>query len=191
MDWSQKEKVIREKRTIEATKKNLMGVAGKFGIIVKTLGSPIVRQGSGLMDQTFLDDPYQDYAESEYETTASGQPGPESWRDEIKEIQDDIVYEEGFVFDGLSRGIHLEIRYVHHKQKIEVSYKGYPVYKEVAGELYAYAPFPEWEEKIERLYKVAKDEAKKNKRFKEVELGQEIERQKTKFWERLRLRWGL
>jgi hypothetical protein len=57
--------------------------------------------------------------------------------------------------------------------------------------LYAYAPFPEWEEKIERLYKAAKDEAKKNKRFKEVELGQEIERQKTKFWERLRLRWGL
>jgi len=191
MNWSRKEKVLREKRTIEATKKNLMGIAGKLGLIAQTLGHPIVRQGSGLMDQTFLDDPYEDFTGSEYAPTVSDQLGPEVWRDKINEASDDLVYDEGFVFDGLSRGMHLEIRYIHHKQRIDVSYKGFPVYKEVAGELYAYAPFPEWEDLIDRLYKVARDEAKRNKRFKEVQLGQEIEKQKTRFWERLRLRWGV
>lgn len=191
MSLSQHEKVIREKRTIEATKKNLMGVTGKFGIIAQVLGHPVVRQGTGLMDQSFLDDPYEDFTQSEYGTTMSGQLGPEIWRDEIKEADDDLVVHEGFVFDGLSRGLHLEIKYFFYKQKIEVSFKGYQVYKEVAGELFGYSPSSDWEAKIDRLYKAAKEEAKRNKRFEEVQLGQKIERKKANFWDRLRQRWGV
>lgn len=188
---SQKEKVIREKRTIEATKKNLMGISGKLGIIAQTLGFPIVRQGTGLVDAVYLDDPYDDVAEAEYETTVSGQPGPLMYEDEIKEASDDYVHEEGFVFDGLSRGMHIEIKYWHHNNKLEASYKGYQVYKEIAGELFAYAPFPEWEDMITRLYKVAKDKSKEQKALREAQIGQEIKAQKITFWHRLRTRWGL
>jgi hypothetical protein len=191
MSENQKEKVIREKRTIKATKKNLMGISGKIGLVAMTLGHPIMRQGSGIMDVSFLEDPYEDYSDTEYESTASGQPGPQAWKDEIKQADDDLVYEEGYVFDGLSRGMHLDIKYMYHNQRIEVTYKGYQVYKEIAGELFAYSPSKEWEDKIERLYKIAKVEAKQNKRFMEVQLGQEIERKKASFWERMRTRWGI
>jgi hypothetical protein len=123
--FSQKEKLVRERRTIEATKKNLMGISGKLGVIAKTLGFPIVRQGTGLVDSMYLDDPYENEVEAEYETTLSGQPGPLAYEDEIKEASDDFVHEEGFVFDGLSRGMHIEIKYWHHNNKLEATYKGY------------------------------------------------------------------
>jgi len=35
-----KENIIREKRTLEATKKNLMGPSGKFGVILQVFGTP-------------------------------------------------------------------------------------------------------------------------------------------------------
>ena len=189
MNWSQKEKVIREKRTMEATAKNLMGITGKMGMIVKTFGYPIVRQ-SGFMDVNVLEDPY-DFVDSEHEQTASGQNGPEMWRDEILDMGDDYSQDEGFVFDGLSRGMHLEIKFWHHNQKLEVSYKGYEVYKEISGELYAYAPSDDWESLINRLYKIAKEESNKRKRHEEIEIGEEIERKKETFWRRLQRRWGV
>lgn len=191
MNWSQKEKVIREKRTMEAVQKNLMGVSGKIGLIAKTFGYPIVRQGSGLNEATYLDDPYEDFVDSEKASTISDQDGPEIWRDEIKDMGDDFSQEEGYVFDGLSRGMHLEIKFWHHNQKLEVSYKGYEVFKEVAGELHAYAPFPEWEDMIKRLYKVAKEESKRLKQYEEVEVGKDIEEKKRSFWQRIRYRWGV
>ena len=46
------EKRIQEKRTVEATKKKLMGFNGKLGCIVRNLGQPIIAQseGGGLHD---------------------------------------------------------------------------------------------------------------------------------------------
>jgi len=190
MNWSQKEKVIREKRTIEATSKNLMGIAGKIGTVAKVLGSPIVRQG-GMNDISFLEDPYEDFVESEYENTVSDQRGPEAWRDEIKEMTDEIVQEEGLVFDGLNRGMHLEIKFWNHNQKLEVSYMGYEVYKEIAGELYAYFPSEEWEDKIDRLYQTARKQAKIRQKDEEVAISEDIERRKQSLWDRLRRRWGV
>jgi len=189
--WKQKENAIREKRTIEATKKNLMGPSGKLGIIVMSLGSPIIRQSSCYVDVSFLEDPYEDDTDIEYASTASGQKGPVAWEDRISEDSDMMAQEEGFVFDGLSRGMHIEVKYWHRNNKLEVTYKGYEVYKEGGGELFAYAPFPEWEEMIERLYKSAKPKSKELKMLREVEVGQAIERRKRSFWERLRNRWGV
>ena len=187
---NQKEKAVREKRTIEATKKNLMGQSGKFGIIAQALGNPIIRQGSSLYSSTELEDPYDDFVETEYETTVSGQSGPAMYRDEILESSD-YVEEEGYVFDGLSRGMHLEIQYWFDDQKLTVTYKGYLVYKEAAGELFAYAPFPEWEQLIDKLYKSAKERFKEIKELREVELGEKIKKEKHNFFRRLRERWGL
>jgi len=118
MNWSQKEKVIREKRTIEATGKNFMGITGKMGTIAKVLGSPIIRQGSGMMDVSYMEDPFE-VIESEREKTMSGQDGPEMWRDEIQEMDDAATQDEGWVFDGLSRGMHLEIKFWHHIEKLQ------------------------------------------------------------------------
>jgi len=197
MSWSQKEKVIREKRTIEATKKNIMGPSGKIGIIVRALGSPIMAQGSTYVDTHYLEDPYEDFSDMKFETTASGQDGPIAWRGEILEDEGGAgaIHEEnpnflGYVFDGLSRGIHLEIQYMRHEHTMKVHYKGYEVYKEVAGELDAYAPFPEWEDVIVRLYKSAKEKYKDIKDQEHAEFAEVVERKKATFWNRIRTRWG-
>jgi len=191
MPWDQKEAVIREKRTIEATKKNLMGPSGKLGVIVRTLGSPILRQGSGLFDQVFMDDPYDDFVDEVFETTMSEQKGPLVSRDEIAEMGDDFVHHEGYIFDGLSRGMHLEVQYHQANHKLTVTYKGYLVYKEVAGELEAYAPFEEWESMIDRLYTASKKKEKESKAVHDQERALKVREKKQTFWERLRMRWGL
>lgn len=191
MSWEQKERVVREKRTIEATKKNLMGPAGKLGVIVRTLGSPIIRQGSSLFDCSFLEDAYDDYADDEYETTASGQQGPLVYKDEIKNLSDEFVNHEGFIFDGLSRSMHIEIKYINSNNKLEVTHKGFVVFKEIAGELEAYAPADEWENMIDRLYTASKKQEKSMKHQKDLELAELVKEKKQTFWNRLRDRWGL
>jgi len=193
MSWTQKEKAVREKRTIEATKKNFMGPAGKLGLIAQTLGHQIIRQGTGIMDVTYLEDPYDNDIETEFEKTISGQDGPQMYQEtpELPEFQDEINFYEGYVFDGLSRGMHLEIKYWNRNQKLEVTYKGYQVYKEIGGELFAYAPFDDWEDLITRLYKVAKPRSKELKEQREVELGEKIQKRKSTFWEKLQTRWGV
>lgn len=188
---SNKENVIREKRTIEATKKNLMGPSGKFGTILQAYGAPIIREGSGLMDVDYLEDPYGDNVYTEFAPTLSEQDGPVAYRDEILDAVDNFYHNEGLLFDGLSRGIHLEIIYWHINNEIKVSYRGHLVYKEIAGELDAYAPFSDWENQIERLYKAAKDRMKKIKNIQEEEISTKIETKKKAFWQNLRLRWGV
>lgn len=191
MSLTQKEKVIQEKRTIEATKKNMMGITGKLGLIVRILGSPVVRQGSGLYDQRFLSDPYEDNSNIERAGMLSDQLGPEIWQNEIKDADDSYSREEGYVFDGLSFGMHFEIKFWHYNQKLDASYKGYTVYKEIGGELFAYAPFDEWEKMVERLYKAAKQQSSRLKDIKEFETRQTIESQKRSFWQKLKMKWGI
>lgn len=186
-----KENVIREKRTIEATKKDLMGPSGKLGTILHAFGSPVMRQGSGLVDVGYLSDPYHDFVHTDYASTMSGQRGPVAHRDELLDLEDDNVYNEGLLFDGLSRGLHMEILYWHDINEIKVSYKGFVVYKEVAGELDAYAPFPEWEAMVEKLHRAAKERMKKIKHEQEVEYAERIQVKKKAFWQELRMRWGI
>lgn len=184
------ENAIREKRTIEATKKNIMGPAGKFGIILHAYGTEIMRQGSGLMDVAYLDDPYDDFTYTEHSPTLSG-GGPVSYRDEILDASGDSVYEEGLLFDGLGRGLHLEIVYWYANNEITVSYKGYTVYKEIAGELESYAPFPDWEDLVDRLYRTAREKVKKMKVDEEAAISEQIQRKKQSFWQYLRYKWGV
>ena len=201
-----KESLIREKRTIEATKKGFMGATGKLGRIVMTLGTPIIANTSGsLYDVRYMSDPYDDYDihdartanellenmpsmymenvhdPSEVDDGWSSKPSPETLG------QHDV----GWIFDGLSRGMHLEIKYVEHRKELLVTWKGYPVYKEVAGVLESYAPLPEWEGMIDRLYKVAKVKNKNDETEEKEELTKEAERIKMNWWQKIRLRWGL
>jgi len=190
MGLSQKEKAIQEKRTLEAIKRNLMGPSGKIGLIVQTLGHPIIRQGGGLYDVNYLDN-FDDSVETEFETTASGQLGPMMSKDELLESADLHIEEQGYVFDGLNRGMHIEVHYWYNNQQIDVNYRGYLVYKELIGELLTYAPFPEWEQMIDTLYKIAKDKAKGMKLLQESVLNEKIKKEKHTFWTRLLHRWGV
>jgi len=87
--------------------------------------------------------------------------------------------------------MHLEIKYIELENKLEVSYKGYLVYKEIRGELETYAPFPEWEDQIEKLYEVARELNKEKKKEAKKEHLAEKQREKMHWWEKVRLKWGL
>lgn len=168
------EKIIQERRTIEATKKNLMGLAGKFGVIVRYLGYPIVGEGSGYVDSHYLDDPYDLVDEGE-----------------IPVAQDHTIVPIGYAFDGLSGGCHIEIQYTENRNEIVVYYKGFKVYHEIGGDLLGYAPFDEWENIINRLYKSAEKKRKKTQEGLKVITAQEVKSQKKSFLRELRERWGI
>ena len=198
MSWSQKEKVIKEKRTIEATKKNIMGPTGKIGIIARVFGSPIMSESNLHVDSYYMDDPYEDYHDSEYEKTISGQNGPKLWTDQLIESEGGAGSAEetnpnflGYTFDGLSRGMHIEIQYMRTEHMLRVYYKGYEVYREVTGELELYSPFPEWEDMINKIYNKAKEKNKEIKEFEKQELSKILENKKASFWQKLRLNWGI
>jgi len=174
MGMSKQERAIREKRTLEATKKNYMGAAGKLGMIAKFLGQPIIREGGGILEMSFMTDLYYFEDENELPTTQNL---------EIQEV--------GQEFNGLSSGMHLEIKYLYAEQKLHVEYKGYTVYKEIAGDLFGFAPFPEWENLIEKLYVKAKERKKKMELEMEPFIEDIVQRKKQNWLQKMRHRWGI
>jgi len=169
-----KEQIIKEKRLIEATKKNFYGATGKFAIITKYLGHPIMQQGSPYFSESTLEDPYDDYDDETMPTLA----------------EDEQSTCLGYFYDGLNKGMHLEIKYLLEETTIAVEYKGYTVYKEIAGELIAFAPGG-WEEHVEKIFKVA-SEKKKNAHLTYLELErQQLEKDHNQFLDKLRRYWGI
>lgn len=177
-----KESMIREKRTMQALRNDLMGPGGKLGTICRYLGHKI--QFQSRTDGLFLDDPYDLPIDDPHSNEALLQELPEF-------DEDEITYEVGWMFDGLSRGMHLEIKYIDHEKSLTATYKGYVVFSEVAGELESYAPFPEWEDLIERLYKVAKDKRKELKRSEKKDREKLVNQKQNSFLERMRMKWGI
>jgi hypothetical protein len=188
----EKEKIIKEQRLAEATDKNYIGLDGKFGIILKGLGHPIISQNSGFYEVTDWQDVYDYPEEDELPTNDPDAP--------IREI--------GKIFDGLKLGLHLEISYLKdgmvpvliNKDQIsyepfakvlKVSYKGYVVYLEAENDLIIYLPDEEWESHIKRIY----ESAEKIQRHKVIEgriiEQEELKEQKLSFLQRLRERWGI
>jgi hypothetical protein len=168
------DELIKEKRLAEATKKKFVGATGKIGIIVQALGKPIHRQGSGLYDVTYLDDPY------------------EAWgnEDNIPYAEDEDINIIGFTFDGLQWGRHIEITYLDPEKTLRVKYKGYLVYEEVAGTLTAYNPFDSWENMIEDIYKLAEKRYKEMVEEQQIALQEEVEREQKNLWQKLKMLWG-
>jgi hypothetical protein len=177
------EKVIQERRTIEAMKANLMGPDGKLGLIAKFLGEPIVRQGSPLHEEHYLDDPYDYVPEDPYDV---------AFEEDMRTSDiTDVSYDEGLVFSGLRLGMHIDIHLHEAENEIIVWYKGYEVYREKAGDLYAYAPFPEWENMVEKLYKMAQKKEKEAKNDLTKMLEMAVRHEKKSFFQKLRLKWGI
>jgi len=177
-----KESLIREKRTIEATRKNLLGPGGKLGIICKFLGSSITFHG-GESDPLW-EDPYN---------TPMDFFGNEQIMEEMPVFDPEGggLYEVGWVFDGLSRGIHMEVKYIDHEKRLTVTYKGYEVFVEIAGDLERYNPFPEWEDEIEKLHQEAIDKRKAQKKAEKAARQEDMMQKASDFLQKIRLKWGI
>jgi len=165
----QRIKSLIDKRTFEATRKE---VSKKLQTIVKAFGRPIIEQ--------FV--PYNVLPDF-WETEAP----------EIPEISDDTIYLKGYYFDGLSRGMNLCIKctiHDNHMAELRATFNGYQVFLESDGELKSYAPFPTWEDAMERLYTYAKPTAEE--KIKDDKLKQkETEKKKAlSMMQKFRLLWG-
>lgn len=189
---NEKEKLIKEKRYVEASSKNYVGLEGKFGVILKYLGKPILTQDSAAYEVHEWKSPY-DLDDD----------------DELPEIDGDTpVVELGKIFDGLRIGHHIEIKYLKNgmipiqkdnytvrnemaDKVLSVYYKGYPVYIEADGELILFVPLSEWEDIVEMIYIAAEKLQRSFKRDVVQSMKDEEKAKKVSFLRRLRERWGI
>lgn len=178
-------KKLIQARTLEATKK---GINGKLILIAKTYGSPIMGY--------YYDNPLVNEDWESFNNTVN------DWS-EVEE--DEVVPKLGFVYDSLNIGVNLEIvvmmkevlnyktkkREFEKPTKVKCSYRGYEVYREEEGKLMCYAPFPEWEDHVEKIYNQAVG-VDKNREKLEKEKELKIKKDAiTKTLSTLRKLWGI
>ena len=187
---------IREQRVLEANKKGLVGVSGKIGVVLKSLGQDIVSQGYA-DDVLGWGDGVEPRNASEFMKTiptieVDGNQRPET--NEWGEIGEEIPYSTrkiGIHFDGLGRGMHMEIMYDEDKSELSLTHKGFLAYREVMGEIDTYIPNDEWEGWIDRLFKTAKEIQRRNKEVEFNNNALAAEREKLAWWESMKKKWGL
>lgn len=165
------EEKIREQRTNEAIQKNYMGQQGKIYLIAKFLGTPITKQTDsvGMLPWDYL---------------------PEE-NDEIQILgEDSNSYDIGHFFDGLNRGLNLEIICHDYDGTIKLKWEGYTYYEEENNTLVRYYPYPPLEKIVDSLYTVVEDRIKQQYeklRKEEIRQAPALERAEI---ERLRDKWG-
>lgn len=170
-----REKQIQEARTIEAMKKGYMGLEGKFCVVAKWLGKPIIHHGSQLVEENYLFDPFE-------------QEDPE----EIPTFEEsESSFEIGTFFDGLSRGININIYVNFEMREIKCYYDDKIVYRETTGELEGFSPNEVWEEKLEKLYSLAKKVEKEKRQIEKKDLIKIAEKKKNSILKYLKEKWGL
>lgn len=172
-----KEKQIQEIRTIEAVKKGYMGLHGKFGIILKYLGQPIIEQHDDFGGANYLPDFY-------------GQTEDEH---KLPQFDNYATSELGYYFDGLSRGIQLEIKYMKNEGESEllVKWQGIVVFKEIASNLNCFIPNDVWEIPANKLYELAKAKEKDIKQAQKIQTEENNKKIKQSIIQRLRESWGV
>jgi hypothetical protein len=167
------EQQIKEKRTVEAIQKEYMGFQGKLVCIARNLGHEILDQGA--VKETLS---YDDF-----------------WKISGEDIQQMDIESNvdcvGWFFDGLGMGVNLEIFVFENDKKIKVAYESQNVYEEVSGELEAYVPNIVWEEKINPLYKRAKEKEIKRREKQKESSKSNFEENKKKLINYLSNKWGI
>lgn len=190
---SQKEDLesrIKEQRLAEATKKGLTGQAGKIGTVLRFLGSPIIAQSEATI---FLDTQGTGEETNEIptmEVEGATRPEGSEWSDADVVQTPFNIRPIGFHFDGLSRGMHLEILYKEDVSEMIVYYKGVCVFREIQGDLVGYVPNDEWEGWISSLFKVAKKIQREEKEKEFQEKVKDAERARSSWLSELASRWG-
>jgi hypothetical protein len=168
------EQVIKEKRTIEATKKEFLGPNSKLVVICRNLGDEIISQEDNY-NQIKYDDFWENKKSNGYETLDENTP----------------IHSLGYYFYGLSYSYDIELYFLENEKTVKVNFEGKRVYQETNGELESYAPGEKWENIIENLYKLAlkKENIQKNK---EKEIQKQIfDIKKNSILKTLRDTWGV
>jgi len=169
-----KEQLIKEARVIEAMKNGYMGLEGKFAIIARNLGSPIIQQGD-FFESHYENDPFYEFDQEEIQTLD----------------ENDNSRQVGVFFDGLKYGINMSITLSEYLREIKCVWEGKTVYLEVAGELEGYVPNSDWEAKIEHLNLIAKKAEIKNKINEKQKTLEEVDKKKNQIINYLRDKWGI
>ena len=182
---------IKEKRLAEATKKGLNSPTGKIGTVLRMLGSPIVGQTE---DASYIDlEGREDEEKGMPVMDIEGvqRPAGSEWSD--PEVVPTLygIHEVGRHFDGLSRGMHMEIIYKNESSEMSVYFRGHLVYREVQGDLQCYIPSDEWEGWVSSLFKVAKKAQREEKEREFKDRVQEADRAKKSWLREMASRWGL
>lgn len=168
----EKEQRIKDQRLLEATKKDYLGIEGKFGRILNNLGESILATTEDPSNE--LEDVWALEEEIEIPTADP----------------DVSVMEVGIFYDGLRSGNHLEIKYIHEDKRLSVYYKGYPVFLEIENDLEMFIPSPLWENEIEKLYTKTKALEKEKKIARNKNTLKEMENNKKKFLREMLRKWG-
>lgn len=197
------EQRIREQRVVEANKKDLVGKNGKIGTVLMMMGHPIISQmeGGGYVDTHYMDTgPYEEKTEPRNNIELmQGIPSMGTGNDERpsgsewSEMDDPETYDTmviGWHFDGLGRGMHMEIKYDDVASELSLHHRGYLKYKEIKGEIVCYVPDKEWEEWIGTLYKSAKEIKRKRQEGEFEQKVKDAEKKKLDWWRGIVSRWG-
>ena len=193
-----KENLVKEKRLILATTKNLTGLEGKIGQILKYMGEPVVSQTSEFYEQTNWSDIYP-YLNVYDEPNKEELPTQD---------MDTNLIEVGRTLSALKWGINMELSYLKEtkipvkrselytewvvaQRVMSVTYKGYVVYREISGDLDSYLPDDEWETALDRIYESCKKIKKTDKINRDAEKAEENRNNKLGLIARLRDKWGI
>ena len=183
---NRKEEEIREIRTREAMRKNLMGKSGMLGAVAIMLGSPILGQGGD--DISYYSDPWELQDDNELPT--------------FGEVRTTLL---GWVWDGLREGIHMEIKLSGYgpglddpkafiMDELMVHYQGYLVYHEEHGLLHSYTPTHPvsgaWEHHIGILYERAKKRRVAQEKAQDAEIKKEAPKLAQRILDMLKFKWG-
>jgi len=185
---------IKEQRTAEANKKGLMGQSGKIGTVLRTLGSPIVAQTelSSYLDTEGRGEELQERRKIPvFDAEGVERPTGNEWSEADWDSTPYSAREVGMHFDGLSRGMHMEIIYKEDSSELSVQHRGYLVYREVQGDLQCYVPSDEWEGWMESLSRLAR---KVQRERKEEEFRAKVEaaaKAKKSWLGEIASRWGI
>lgn len=194
-------------RTVQAINEGWMGFDGKLGVIAQQLGDPIMSNYSisheGGLDYTdfstySLEDEGSIEDAKNYDEMLAKMPMIEDeyigvleggiWSNRKKTKMNTGLI--GWNFDGLSRGMHLEIRCLIEDAKIVVYYQGYKVYEEEGSKLLRLNPNG-WEELVERLYPTAKKKQRKQVTKRNEERKAEAQNEVKGMLQRIKELWGL
>lgn len=182
---------IREQRLAEANKKGLMGASGKIGTVLKAMGSPIVGQIQELPPLVEWEEVDQRNELPTLDMEGIERPSGPEWSEYSGHLEPFSTYKMGMHFDGLSRGMHLEIIYKDETSEISVYHKGFLVYRETQGELECYIPSEEWEEWMARLFKIAKKIQRENKESEFKLAMEEAKKNKASWLSDIASKWGI
>jgi hypothetical protein len=166
------EERIREQRTTEAIKKNLMGQEGKIYLISKLLGHEIVKENT-LPEYLDFDEIYNDNPE------------------EMPTYADDVTSTRiGHFYDGLNLGYHMEIKFSEYESSIKLYYKGYLKYHEEQSILMSYHPEDEWEKVVDLLFERASQKLESLREKRKVDEQKSFATIKNQELQRIRDKWG-